>query len=410
LIDSEEILLGGFMFNQGLDWQSKTRPEWFSNSTGVVICETIQRLHSENKTVDLSSVVFQSGLNAVTVSEIYNKYSGQELSYHWAIVRQEWTRRHGEKVLQELSYKIQTSDPFEILKELQGQIDLLQLTESGQGISLGNLLTERAANLATRKNNQLKTVGLPSGYARLDKFIGGFVPGELIVLAGRPGMGKTALAFCLAIQHCRYGGRVMFFSIEMNKEQLGDRGLALIGQIDNLRIRAAEVSDEEIERINRNIYSYNLPFEIETSATITIDQIRARVKCMNPRPTLVVIDYMQLIHGQGKKSREQEVSYISRQCKLIAKDCKCTVLALSQLNRETEDGNTEPKLKNLRESGAIEQDADTVMFPYRPAYYGNKEEIPEIEEDPKIIIAKCRNGMLGNVPVSFRSKTVEYFW
>lgn len=409
-MESENILLAGFMFNQGLIWQTQTRPEWFSTSTGKSICQTIQRLHAENKPVDLTSVVREGKLDPIEVSKIYEQYSGQELSYHWAVVRQEWVRRHGIKLFYELSYRIQTEDPHQILKEAQEQLDVMQLTESGQTLVLGNLMSERTKNLTQRRRNVNKTTGLPSGHARLDKFIGGFVPGELIVLAGRPGMGKTALAFCLSLEHCKFGGRVMFFSIEMNKEQLGDRALALAGQVDNLRIRAAEVTDEEMERIKMNLHRFDLDFQIETSANITIDQIRARVKCMNPRPTLVVIDYMQLIHSTTKKSREQEVSYISRQCKLIAKDCGCTVMALSQLNRETEDGNPEPRLKNLRESGAIEQDADTVLFPYRPAYYGKKEDIPEIEEDSMIIVAKCRNGMLGNVPAKFRSKTVEYFW
>jgi replicative DNA helicase len=145
---------------------------------------------------------------------------------------------------------------------------------------------------------------------------------------------------------------------------------------------------------------------------LDIAQIKTRIKTMKVKPTLVIIDYMQLVKSTGGKNREQEIANISRQCKLIAKECGCTVMPLSQLNRGTEEGNSRPKLANLRESGAIEQDADTVLFPYRPDYYEaqkNGGNPPELE-DAELIISKCRNGMTGTLQCNFMGKTVEYIF
>lgn len=409
---SEHILLGGFMWNQGAMWLNQTRPEWFSTIGHQHICATVQRMFAENKHVDLTSVCneIKNLVQPHEVAEIYTAYSGQEISQHWAVVRQEFTRREITKLLEAISDTISTSDPYTLLNTLQSSLDGLQLTESGQSVKLDTLLEQRLENLADRRKKKIKTVGVPTGYAKLDRYIGGFVPSETVVVAARPGMGKTAFAVCIGLAHARQGGRVLMFSIEMSKEQLGDRILAQAGQMDNLAIRAAEMTDYQFEAIASGMDDYKLNFEIEASPHITIDQIRARVKCMNPRPTLVIIDYLQLVHSVGKRNREQEISYISRQCKLIAKDCGCTVMPIAQLNRETEDGNPRPRLKNLRESGAIEQDADTVLFPFRPQYYNNEKDLPDIEEDCQLIIAKCRNGMTGNLELFFRGKTVEYLW
>jgi replicative DNA helicase len=246
----------------------------------------------------------------------------------------------------------------------------------------------------------------------LDKYIGGFVPGENVVVAGRPGMGKTAFAVSIGIAHAKLGGRVIMFSMEMSKEQLADRILSSLGRVDNLKVRNADVNEFELENIARELLLIDYKFQIEDSTMLDISQIKTRIKTMKIKPTLVIIDYMQLVKSTGGKNREQEIANISRQCKLIAKECGCTVMPLSQLNRGTEEGNSRPKLANLRESGAIEQDADTVLFPYRPDYYEaqkNGGNPPELE-NAELIISKCRNGMTGTLQCNFMGKTVEYIF
>jgi replicative DNA helicase len=409
----EILLLGGFMWNQGLKWMHNTRPEWFEHPDHVLICMTLQRMSRENKHIEMTSVAQEcKEVKAGYIAEIYNAYSGQEVSYYWAIVRQDWTKRRGKQVFAELSNQFTDGDPFKVLKQAQNVIDEMQLTESGQSRNLQDLMKERVSSLDKRRKQEIKTVGHPTGFQGLDKYIGGFVAGEMIVVAGRPGMGKTAFAYCIGTKHCEQGGRVVMFSLEMSPEQIGDRGLAVLGQVDNMRIRRADISDHEFERIQSNVNNYAVDFEVDTTTGITIDQIRARVKCMRIKPTLLIIDYMQLVTTQNSKVREQQISYISRQCKLIAKDCGCTVMALSQLNREAEKrADNKPSLADLRESGAIEQDADTVLFPYRPQYYlKNASELPDLEEDCELIISKCRNGMTGKLKLYFRSQTVEYLW
>lgn len=411
MIENEMILAGGFCWNQGKEMLHETRPEWFTDKSCKIICAAVQAMDKNNIPIDMISVLKNcNGIGNEIYTKIYTNYSGQNLRYHWAMVHQSWTRQQIKQRLSELSYKVETADPFEVLKETQNVVDDLQFKQSNTFKTLFKLASERADSLDHRRKQDIKTVGLRTGWDKLDKYIGGFVPGEMIVIAGRPGMGKTALGVCLAISHAKHGGRVCFFSIEMSETQIGDRALAYFGQLDNMRIRNADVSDLEMERIYDNVSKINMEFYIETSSTISIDQIRARVKCMNPRPTIVVIDYMQLIHSKNTKVRQEEVSYISRQCKLMAKDCGVTVIALAQLSREVEKrANNRPQLSDLRESGAIEQDADTVLFPYRPQYYKDVE--PDaLETDCELIISKCRNGITGSLQFGFRGSTVEYVW
>lgn len=412
-MNSESILLGGYIWNQGLKWLHNTRPEWFSIPDYSMICETLQRMSRENIHIEMTSTIRECPMvKPEVILKIHTEYSGQEVSYHWAKVRQDWTGRHGKKVFADLSMMFDEPDPYAVIKKALFELDKMQLTEAGQSLPIHDLVSQRTNNLDHRRHLDIKTVGHPSGYAALDKYIGGFVPGEMIVVAGRPGMGKTAFAFCIALAHAKLGGSVVMFSLEMSKEQIGDRGLAILGQVDNLRIRAANVSDREFERIKGNLDTWKLDFEVDTTTGITIDQIRARVKCMKKRPTLVIVDYLQLVTSNNSKVREQQISYVSRQCKLISKDSSCTVMALSQLNRESENrGDNRPKISDLRESGAIEQDADTVIFPYRPQYYVKKQkDLPEVETDCELHIAKCRNGMTGKLPIQFRGETVEYLW
>lgn len=408
--ESEEILIGGFMWNQGKELLVQTRSEWFINPKCGILLEVLQKMDRENIPMDYVSIINTAKrITNYDYYQIYSSYSGQSLFYHWGITKQRWTARKGKEYFAKLSEQFETSDPFEVLKEAQCVIDNLQLNRSGEFVPVQKLLQERVDSLDHRRKQEVKTVGHSTGFKTLDKYTGGFVPGELIIVAGRPGMGKSAFAVSLAISHARQGGKVVFFSLEMSKESIGDRLISMVSKIDNMRVRRADVSDHEMDRLKKEIPEQKYEFLLETSSSITIDQIRARVKIMNPLPTAVVIDYMQLVHSESKKAREQEIAYISRQCKLIAKDCGITVVALSQLNREAEEGNARPKLRHLRESGAIEQDADVVMFPFRPQLVKD-DGLEDVEKDCELIIAKCRNGMTGSIEMWFRGSTTEYLW
>ena len=410
---TEQTIIGTWLQRNYLELTAVTRAEWFQDPDMRALCLIIQDMYANNEYIDNVAVVQKNKKLAVAIATANQFVDFSNLNRHVQYLHQEWVRRtltqsmtNSVKIMQE------GGDIMETIAGAQKMLDELQLVESGNATDLIPLLGERFDNLERRSKAEIKTIGHPTGSITLDKYIGGFVPGENVVVAGRPGMGKTAFAVSIGIAHAKKGGRVVMFSMEMSKEQLADRILSSLGNVDNLKVRNADVNEIELEWIAKGLLELDIYFTIEDSTTLNIDQIKMRLKTMKNKPTLVIIDYMQLIKATGGKNREQEIAYISRQCKLMAKECNCTVMPLSQLNRGTEEGNSRPKLSNLRESGAIEQDADTVLFPYRPEYYEaqkNGGNTPPIE-DAELIIGKCRNGMTGTLKCQFRGNTVEYIF
>jgi replicative DNA helicase len=409
----EQQILGTWLQGKQLDLTATVRSEWFTVPKYRTLCLTIQAMYLNNEHIDNVAVVMKHRDMAMDIAGLNNYYTGESITRLVSMLHQEFIRKtltiDLTKIVNDLT---NGSEIMQSMSEVQKTIDELQLNESGQAIDLITLLGDRFDNLEKRSKSEIKTIGLPTGFTKLDKYIGGFVPGENVVVAGRPGMGKTAFAVSIGIAHAKLGGRVIMFSMEMSKEQLADRILSSLGRVDNLKVRNADVNEFELENIARELLLIDYKFQIEDSTMLDIAQIKTRIKTMKIKPTLVIIDYMQLVKSTGGKNREQEIANISRQCKLIAKECGCTVMPLSQLNRGTEEGNSRPKLANLRESGAIEQDADTVLFPYRPDYYEaqkNGSNPPELE-NAELIISKCRNGMTGTLQCNFMGKTVEYIF
>lgn len=259
---------------------------------------------------------------------------------------------------------------------------------------------------AISRGNQL--TGKPSGWRNLDKAIGGYNAGDMIVVAGRPGMGKTAIALTFAHDFALRDGRVLFLSLEMSNEQLAKRYVSIIGQIPNGKIRNHSLSPSEIESVQKLVEQPPLTFHIDDDPDTSLNMIRGKCKLHKARHglDLIIIDYIQLIRVNKSHSREQEIAEISRGLKLLAKELKCTVMILAQLSRKPEErADKRPLLSDLRESGAIEQDADVVLFPFRPAYY--EKEQPAIE-DAELIIAKNRHGESGIIPTTFNGKLTQY--
>lgn len=410
---TEQIIIGTWLQRNQLELTAVTRAEWFNDPDMKALCLIIQAMYANNEYIDNVSVVQKNKKLAVAIATANQFAEFGSIARNVQFLHQEWIRRTlVESMTKSVKFMQDGGDIMESIATTQKMLDELQMLEDGKATELIPLLAERLDSLEQRSKAEIKTIGQPTGWMTLDKYIGGFVPGENVVVAGRPGMGKTAFAVSIGIAHAKRGGSVVMFSMEMSKEQLADRILSSLGNVDNLKVRNADVNEIELEWIANGLMQLDIDFKIEDSTTLNIDQIKMRLKTMRNKPTLVIIDYMQLIKATGGKNREQEIAYISRQCKLIAKECNCTVMPLSQLNRGTEEGNSRPKLSNLRESGAIEQDADTVLFPYRPEYYEaqkNGGNTPPVE-DAELIIGKCRNGMTGTLKFQFRGKTVEYIF
>ena len=262
--------------------------------------------------------------------------------------------------------------------------------------------------------------GVRTGYQDLDRMTNGFQRGDLIILAARPAMGKTALALNLGMYTAlRNPGAVAFFSLEMPADSLMKRLLSAKSQVEGNKLRGGNISDEELNRLNEagNELAAAKIF-IDDSASIKVSQIFSKCRKLMSECglSLIVIDYLQLISGSGRGSgdnRQQEVSEISRNLKILAKEMYCPVIALSQLSRSVEQRtDKQPMLSDLRESGAIEQDADIVMFLYREDYYkkpSEQEERAEANEVVDLNLAKHRNGSVGHVSLVF-NKSISAFY
>ena len=254
--------------------------------------------------------------------------------------------------------------------------------------------------------------GISTGYGELDKLLSGLQPSELLILAARPSQGKTALALNLAENIALRGGQpVAIFSLEMSKESLLQRLVASVAQVDAHKFRTGHLNREDWRRMTDALSTISsAPLWVDDAGGTTVLEIGAKARRLKRDKglELLVVDYLQLISGRGRfNSRQEEVASISRGLKGLAKELKIPVLVLSQLTRAPERDERGPQLSDLRESGAIEQDADVVMFIYRPNW-GKMDLTPEERDMADIIIAKQRNGPTDRVKFVFRSRLTRF--
>jgi replicative DNA helicase len=272
-------------------------------------------------------------------------------------------------------------------------------------------VVDRISELTRNRDGMM---GVPSGFTQLDKILGGLQNSDLVILAGRPGMGKTSFALTIAQNAAKYHHqRVAVFSLEMSREQLVQRLLSMETGIDSHRLRQGNVRDEEewnslLEAANRLSSS---PIHIDDTPAATINEIRTKARRLYAESgiDLILIDYMQLMSGQTgsrTENRQQEISYISRSLKALARELNVPVLALSQLSRAVESrADKIPMLSDLRESGSIEQDADVVLFIYREDYYIEDTDRQNVAD---VIVSKHRHGMTGSVSLYFQKELTQF--
>ncbi len=260
--------------------------------------------------------------------------------------------------------------------------------------------------------NQDTLMGVPSGFTFIDRMLGGFQKSDLIILAGRPGMGKTSFAVSVAQNAAtRFDARVAVFSLEMSNEQLVQRLLAMETGVDSHRLRMGQIYDEEwpilLEAANQ-LASTNIFIDDTPAASVTEIRTKARRLYAEHGLDMIMIDYMQLMSGQSgrNENRQQEISYISRSLKGLARELNVPVIALSQLSRAVESrADKRPMLSDLRESGSIEQDADVVLFIYREDYYIEDTDRQNIAD---VIVAKHRHGSTGAISLYFRKELTQF--
>jgi len=291
----------------------------------------------------------------------------------------------------------------------QAESKIFQIKESREiqaAYSLDDLVPEEVSRIEKIFERKREILGIPSGFVDLDRLTGGWQNGDLIILAARPSHGKTALSLNMAYHAARHSQvPTAFFSLEQPKEQLVQRLLASVGQINASRLRAARMESQEWERFYQvDDKLRGVPIHIIDKPALTSLEIRSQARRLKSKQGigLVVVDYLQLARDPKAKSREQEVGGISRSLKALAKELNLPVIALCQLNREVEKRpNRRPVLADLRESGSIEQDADLVLFIYRDELYREDSKDKGIAE---VRLAKHRNGPTGLVNLAYRKE------
>ena len=422
-LELEEAVLGAILIDKNAlpSVLDILRKEVFYKPAHQTIFEVIIDLFQKSQGIDILTVhealkkakALEEIGGAGYLVELSNKVgSSANVEFHARILVQKYIQRELIRVSSTIikdSYE-DTKDVFELLDEAEKA--LFDITDQNL-----NTAYERLAGLAAKVQKEIETLsmkeegvtGITTGFEKLDSITLGWQQSDLIILAARPGMGKTAFALSLARNAALAGHGVAIFSLEMSKMQLTQRLLAMESEINSRKIRNGTLDEYEWKKLHQAVERMaELDIYIDDTPGINIFELRAKSRRMkqNHNIELIIIDYLQLMtsapnHQRG--NREQEISSISRALKSLAKELNVPVIALSQLSRavETRGGNKRPQLSDLRESGAIEQDADIVSFVFRQDYY----DLPDDFEGPKdmaeIIISKHRNGALGTVELKF---------
>ena len=427
-LETEEVVLGALLIepNALATVIDILQPEVFYKEAHQRIFAAILALYPIGEPIDVITVTNYLRKNGeidfiggpAYIAQLTDRViSAANIEYHARILIEKYIQRK----LIEISNNIiteaydATSDAFDILNEAENalfQINEQNLRRSFR--SMPSVLQVVREQIETAYKNQGEYTGVVTGYYHLDQLTGGLQPSDLIIIAARPGMGKTAFALSMARNMAvEFGLPIAFFSLEMTAPQLVIRILSAQTQISSERIRKGELDDTEWMTLNEAMNKLsNVKLFLDDTPALSIFELRAKARRLKQAYDIqaIYIDYLQLMTAKIDKNsnREQEIASISRSLKALAKELNIPVIALSQLSRDVEkrSGTKRPQLSDLRESGAIEQDADIVIGIYRPEYYMKEEQVDEdklaaVKNKAEIILLKHRNGPLGTVNLYF---------
>ncbi|SHG99022.1 replicative DNA helicase [Chryseobacterium oranimense] len=429
-VDFERLVIGTFLIDKkGLDHSiDLLTPEVFYDPRHQVIFSTILKLYEGNHPVDLMTIIQelkkedklnQAGGDHYIIDLTMGVSSSAHIEYHVRVILEKYILRSLINVSANVidsSYK-ESTDVFELLDKAEQSFFEITNGTIKKGFDTANSLVKQAIDTIKSLKDKEGLSGVPSGFRDIDKETGGWQNSDLIIIAARPAMGKTAFLLSMA-RNIAVGHKIpmVLFSLEMASVQLITRMIASETKISSEKLRKGTLDDEEWQRLFSNVSELeNAPLFIDETPSLSIFDFRAKCRrlVMQHGVKLIMVDYLQLMTagggGKGVGNREQEISMISRSLKAIAKELNVPVIALSQLSRSVEARpGKRPQLSDLRESGAIEQDADIVSFIFRPEYYkiavwDNDEEGQETstENQAELIIAKHRNGATADVRLSF---------
>ncbi|AGF49074.1 replicative DNA helicase [Candidatus Kinetoplastidibacterium galati] len=429
-IEAEQSVLGGLLIDNST-WDKISgviTAEDFYRHEHRIIWKHIDALINLDRPADVITVndsIVNSGktddvggisyLNALA----HNTPSAANITRYAEIVRERSILRKLVAIsdeISEIALNPKGKEARQILDEAEAKVFKIAQDKSSNSAGFQEIqpllaqVVERMDELYHREGDTDIT-GVPTGFIDLDKMTSGLQPGELIVVAGRPSMGKTAFSMNIgeyvAIEH---GLPVAVFSMEMGATQLAMRMLGSISKVDQHKMRTGKLSEADWPKITDAIQAMqDIQLYIDETPALNVIEVKAKTRRLSRQCGqlgLIIIDYMQLMSGSGEENRATEISEISRSLKSLAKELNCPLIALSQLNRSLEQRqNKRPVMSDLRESGAIEQDADLILFIYRDEFYNQDSQEKGTAE---IIIGKQRNGPIGTVKLTFQGNTTRF--
>ena len=432
-IEAEEAILGAILVNPACMNRIVVhlRPESFYKPAHRYVYEAMLQLYNGEDKIDIVSVSDVLNVNQklelvggrAFINDLsYNTITTANVEYYSKIVQEKAIKRSLINAGSEIVSSGYDVNPIEESLEQAEKLifDIASQKASKSLISIKDIVFDVYAKIEERANNKGQLTGVATGFYDLDTYTNGLQKSDLIILAARPAMGKTAFALNIA-QNVALRAKVpvAIFSLEMSKDQLAQRLMCSEAEVDTQRLKTGNMQAKDWEKLataSANLSDAKIYIDDTAGCTITDLRAKCRRLAMAEKDLgLIVIDYLQLIEGTGREDRMQQISSISRGLKILAKELNGPIIALSQLSRAVE-GRTDkrPMLSDLRESGSIEQDADIVMFIYRDEYYKNANEDEDEAEkaankgEAEIIIAKHRNGPVGTVKLLFQGSITKF--
>ena len=423
--EAERSALGAVMLNKEalLDVTEEVKPEDFYNESHREIFDAIMNLYRENTAVDMLTVCEELNRRkaldmvggrayiATLTAEVPSTANAGEYA---KIVSEKAMLRRLITAAEDITIKGYDDKMAaeELLDYAEGDIfRIAQKRQRNDYAKIQDVLMKNLRIIDQAVQNKGQVIGLPTGFKQLDEKTSGLQPSDLIIVAARPGMGKTAFALNIAQQSAvKAGASVLIFSLEMSQEQLGQRLIAMQARVESEKLKKGTLDLKDWDRINFALNELNnTKIVIDDTPGISIMEMRNKCRMLKAEQglDLIVVDYLQLMTFDGRAdSRQQEISALSRHLKLLAREMNCPVIVLSQLSRAPElRQDKRPMLSDLRESGSIEQDADIVMFLYRDDYYNENTEKPGVCE---INIAKHRSGPTDRIDLTWVARYTKF--
>ncbi len=425
-IEAEQSVIGSMIMDRDAITVASEilfRDDFYHNQYGILF-EAMVELYTEGKPVDLITLtnklkekdIPEEICSIEFIRELVSAVpTSANVKYYANIVKEKAVLRRLIKISESISAECYLDkEKLEvILENAEKQVfSIVQNRTTGDFVNIKDIVINSIGSIEAAAKNKGSVTGVATGFYDLDYKTAGLQPSDLIIVAARPSMGKTAFVLNIA-EHVavKSGVTTAIFSLEMSKEQLVKRILSMNSKVDSQAIRSGELQDEDWAKLVESAkHIGNSGLVIDDTPSISVQELRSKCRKLKLEKNLglVVIDYLQLMSGGGKRaeSKQQEISEISRNLKAIAREINAPVIALSQLSRAVEQRpDKRPMMSDLRESGAIEQDADVVMFIYRDDYYNKESEEAGVSE---IIIGKQRNGPTGTVKLAWLSQYTKF--